>query len=42
MHGICGSVLQLDMVVHLQSVQIIVEGSKETVIAAYWVTDGIG
>jgi hypothetical protein len=41
-HGVCGSILQLDTVVRLRSVQIIVDGGLEqTAIAAYWVTDGI-
>ncbi len=29
------------MVVHLQKVQVLVEGREETAIASYWVTDGI-
>ncbi len=37
----CGEVMAKDMVVHLRKVQIQVEGWEETVIAAYWVTDGV-
>jgi hypothetical protein len=37
----CGKVMAEDVVVRLQKVQIQVEGQKEMVIAAYWVTDGI-
>ncbi len=40
-HAVCGSVLEEDMVVRLRKVQVFVDGHKETVIACYWVTDGI-
>ncbi len=40
-HAVCGSMLEEDMVVHLRKAQILVEGQEETVIACYWVTDGI-
>ncbi len=37
----CGEVLASNMVVCLCKVQIVVDGREETVIAAYWVSDGI-
>jgi hypothetical protein len=37
----CGEVLEEDVVVHLQKVQVLVDGREETVITAVWVTDGI-
>ncbi len=37
----CGKVLAEDVVVYLWKVQIQVEGWEKTVIAEYWVTDGI-
>jgi hypothetical protein len=41
-HAVCGSVLEEDMVVRLRKVQVLVDGgAEETVIACYWVTDGI-
>jgi hypothetical protein len=40
-HALCGSVLEEDMVMRLSKVQIFVDGFEETVIACYWVTDGI-
>ena len=36
----CGVVLDEDVVVRFWKVQILVEGSEETAIAVYWVTDG--
>ncbi len=40
-HEVCGSVLEEDMVVRLRKVQVLIEGQEETVIACYWVTNGI-
>lgn len=40
-HEVCGSVLELDMVVCLRQVQILIKGKEESAIAAYWVTDGV-
>ncbi len=40
-HSKCGEVMAEDVVVHLQKVQIQVEGWEEMAIATYWVTDGI-
>ncbi len=37
----CGKVLAKDVVVHVQKVQIQVEGREETAITACWVTDGV-
>ncbi len=37
----CSKVLEEDVVVHLQKVQVVVDGREETAIAAVWVTDGI-
>jgi hypothetical protein len=37
----CGEVLADNVVVHLRKVQIVIDGRKETAIAAYWVSDGI-
>ena len=36
-HQVCGVVLDEDVVVCFRKVQILVEGSKETAIAVYWV-----
>ena len=41
-HAICGSVVGVDTVLHLCTVQIInADAREDTVIAVYWVTDGI-
>jgi len=40
-HEVCGVVLQEDVVVRLRKIQLMVEGKEETVIAVYWVTDGV-
>jgi hypothetical protein len=37
----CGEVLASDVLECLRKVQIVVDGCKETAIAAYWVSDGI-
>ncbi len=37
----CGEVLANNVVVRLRKVQIVVDGRKETAIAAYWVSDSI-
>jgi hypothetical protein len=37
----CVKVLAGIVVVHLRKVQIVVDGCKETAIAAYWLSDGI-
>jgi len=37
----CGKVLEEDVVIRLWKVQVVVDGRKETAIAAIWVTDGI-
>ncbi len=37
----CGKVLSGNVVVRLCKVQIVVDGHKETAIAAYWVSDSI-
>ncbi len=37
----CGEVLEEDVAVHLQKVQVVVDGREEMAIAAIWVTDGI-
>ena len=40
-HEICGSIVDLDVVVRIRKVQLIIEGKQEAAMAAYWVTDGI-
>ncbi len=40
-HAVCSSVLEENMVVRLRKVQVLADGQEETVIACYWVTDGI-
>ena len=40
-HTMCSSVLEKDMVVHLQKDQVLVEGQEESAIACYWVSDGV-
>ena len=40
-HPICGRVLQEDSVVHFRKVQVLIDGKEESMIAAFWVSDGI-
>ena len=40
-HSTCGSLVEEDVVLRLRKVQVIVDGSEETAIAAYVVSDGI-
>jgi hypothetical protein len=40
-HDVCGSVLKEDAVVRIRHVQIRVDGSEESALAVYWITDGI-
>ena len=40
-HDICGSVLQEDVVVRIRKVQVLIDGSEESALAVYWVSDGI-
>ena len=40
-HPICGRVLQEDLVVRFRKVQVLIEGKKESAIAAFWVSDGV-
>jgi hypothetical protein len=40
-HSVCGEVVEEDTLLHLQRVQIEVDGHDETSIACIWVTDGI-
>ena len=41
-HDVCGTVLHLDSVVRLRSIQIINDaGKEEPAVGVYWVTDGI-
>ena len=40
-HRICGRVLQEDSVVRFRKVQVLIEGKKESAIAAFWVSDGV-
>ena len=40
-HPICGRVLQEDSVVRFRKVQVLIEGKKESAIAAFWVSDGV-
>ena len=40
-HGICGHVLQEDVVVMFRKVQVVIKEKEESAIAAFWVSDGI-
>ena len=40
-HPICGRVLQEDSVVRFRKVQVLIDGKEESVIAAFWVSDGV-
>jgi hypothetical protein len=40
-HEVCGSIIEVDMVIRVRKVQIVIAGLEETALAAYWVTDGI-
>ena len=40
-HPICGRVLQEDSVVHFRKVQVLIDGKEESVIVAFWVSDGV-
>ena len=40
-HGVCGTVLEENAVVRIRHVQILVDGSEESALAAYWIEDGI-
>ena len=40
-HPCCGHVLKLDILVRFREVQVNINGTEETGLAVYWVTDGI-
>jgi hypothetical protein len=40
-HNVCGEVVEKDTLLHLQRVQITVNGHEETMIVCIWVTNGI-
>ena len=40
-HDVCGEVVEEDTLLRLRREQILVDGKEETVIACYWVTNGI-
>ena len=40
-HDVCGSVLEENAVVRIRHVQILVDGSEESTLAAYWIADGV-
>ena len=40
-HPICGHVLQEHSVVCFRKVQVLIDGKEESVIAAFWVLDGV-
>jgi len=40
-HKCCGSVLELDSVVRLRTVQVMIEGEEQTAIPAYQVSGGV-
>jgi hypothetical protein len=40
-HDVCGSIVKLDTVIRLRTVQVDIDGREETAIAAVWVTDGV-
>ena len=40
-HEVCGSILELDMVVRIKREQVIVDGREETALTVNWVSDGI-
>ena len=40
-HRICGHVLQEDVVVRFRKVQVLIKEKEESVITAFWVSNGI-
>ncbi len=40
-HNVCGEVVEEDTLLRLRREQILVDGKEETVIACYWVIDGV-
>ena len=40
-HDVCGEVVEEDTLLHLRREQILVDEKEETVIACYWVTNGV-
>ena len=40
-HDVCGEVVEEDTLLRLRREQILVDGKEETVIACYWMTNGV-
>jgi hypothetical protein len=40
-HKICGSVVDIDVVLRIRRVQVLVDGKETTALACHWVTDGV-
>ena len=40
-HAVCGSVVDIDVVVRIRKEQVVVNGREETALCVYWVTDGV-
>ncbi len=40
-HDVCGEVVEEDTLLRLRREKILVDGKEETIIACYWLTDGV-